>query len=60
MLSQNELGLLYDIISDESKTFENIANNFQKTFVSSDQFKVGITLWYLLKDNVNSNFKYFK
>jgi hypothetical protein len=53
MLSSNELNLLYNIISDEHKTFEVIAANFQKSFPKSDQFKVGVTLWFLLKDNVN-------
>ena len=52
MLSQNELTLLYDIIQDEGKTFENIAANFQKSFQKTEQFKVGITLWFLIKDNV--------
>ena len=40
------------MISDETKTFELIAANFQKTFNKADQFKVGVTLWFLLKDNV--------
>lgn len=53
MLSPNELNLLYSIISDENKTFESIAGNFQKSFPKSDQFKVGVTLWFLLKDNVS-------
>ena len=52
MLNQNELTLLYNVISDENKTFENIAMNFQKSFAKSDQFKVGVTLWFLLKDDV--------
>ncbi len=52
MLSPNELGLLYNIISDENKTFEVIAASFQKSFPKSDQFKVGVTLWFLLKDNL--------
>jgi len=52
MLNSNELSSLYQIISDENKSFENIAGNFQKNFQKSDQFKVGITLWFLLKDNV--------
>ncbi len=52
MLSPNELNLLYNVISDENKTFENLAANFQKSFPKSDQFKVGVTLWFLLKDNV--------
>jgi hypothetical protein len=53
MLSPNELGNLFGVISDETKTFEVIAANFQKTFNKSDQFKVGVTLWFLLKDNVS-------
>jgi hypothetical protein len=52
MLSPNELNILYNQISDETKTFESIAANFQKSFTKSDQFKVGVTLWFLLKDNV--------
>ncbi len=52
MLSSNELANLFNVISDETKTFELIAANFQKTFNKSDQFKVGVTLWFLLKDNV--------
>jgi hypothetical protein len=55
MLSQTELSLLYEIIQDESKTFENIASNFQKSFQKAEQFKVGITLWFLIKDNVEIN-----
>lgn len=57
MLSPNELSSLYNIISDEHKTFEVIAANFQKTFSKSDQFKVGVTLWFLLKDNVKLLYK---
>lgn len=55
MLSPNELNLLYNIISDENKTFETVATNFQKSYTKSDQFKVGVTLWFLLKDNVMTN-----
>lgn len=53
MLNQNDLSILFNIISDENKTFENILQNFQKSFMKIDQFKVGVTLWFLLKDNVN-------
>ena len=52
MLSQNELSTLNDIISDDSKTFESIADNFQKTFTKLDQFKVGLGLWILIKENL--------
>jgi hypothetical protein len=52
MLSHNELSTLYTIISDDSKTFEIIAQNFQKFYGKLEQFKVGITLWFLLKENL--------
>ena len=52
MLSPNELSTLYTIISDDSKTFEIIAQNFQKFYGKLEQFKVGITLWFLLKENL--------
>jgi len=52
MLSQSELTNLYNIISDELKTFENISNSFQKIYNKSEQFKIGVTLWFLLKDNL--------
>lgn len=52
MLNQDELSNLYNTISDDSKTFENLASSFQKLFPKSDQFKVGVTLWYLIKDNL--------
>lgn len=56
MLNQDELNNLFNIISDESKTFEQVGQQFNKTFLKQDQFKVGITIWYLLKDNLlNSN-----
>jgi hypothetical protein len=52
MLTPNELNLLYTTISEENKTFEKLALDFQKLFSKSDQFKVGVTLWFLLKDNL--------
>jgi hypothetical protein len=52
MLNTNDLSILYNLISDENKTFEGILQSFQKSFVKTDQFKVGVTLWFLLKDNV--------
>ena len=52
MLSPNDLSNLYSLISDETKTFESISLNFQKTYSKSDQFKVCITLWYLIKENL--------
>ena len=52
MLSQSELTNLYNIISDELKTLEKISNSFQKIYNKSEQFKIGVTLWFLLKDNL--------
>lgn len=52
MLSPSELSSLYSIISDETKTFEAIAGSFQKTYSRTDQFKVGVTIWYLIKENL--------
>ena len=52
MLSPSELTTLYNIISDETKSFEFVSNIFQKTYSKSEQFKVGVTLWFLIKDNL--------
>ena len=52
MLNQEELNNLFNIISDENKTFENIGTSFQKMYQKHDKFKVGITLWYLIKDDL--------
>lgn len=52
MLPSNELSKLYQIISDDTPTFENISQLFKDTFSKSEQFKVGITLCILLKDNL--------
>ena len=52
MLTQNELTTLHQIISDDSKTFESIADTFQKSFTKLDQFKVGLSLWIMIKENL--------
>ena len=52
MLLQGELTSLYQIISEESKSFEEVASTFQKTYNKQEQFKVGVTLWFLIKDNI--------
>ena len=52
MLSQNELSTLHQIISDDSKTFESIADNFQQSFKKLEQFKVGLSLWIMIKENL--------
>lgn len=54
MLNQDELTNLYNIISDDNKTFEYVGSSFQKSFQKQDQFKVGVTVWYLLKDGLLS------
>ena len=54
MLSQKELTSLSEIIQDDFKTFESIATDFQKSFQKVEQFNVGITLWFLIKDNVRN------
>jgi len=52
MLSENELSNLHKIVSDDSKTFEAIADDFQKTFTKIDQFKVALSLWIMIKENL--------
>lgn len=52
MLSSNELSLLYKIISDENQTFENISQEFTKSFEKSDYLKIAISLYTLIKDNL--------
>lgn len=52
MISPTELSSLQSLLSDENKTFEHIASSFQKTFSKFEQFKVGITLWFLIKENL--------
>ena len=52
MLSSNELSTLYEIISDENKTFESINNSLQESFKEKDFIKISTTLSILLKDNL--------
>ena len=52
MLSSQELSTLFQIISDDNQTFETIFDSFNKSFDKSNQFKVGTTLCFLLKDNL--------
>ena len=54
MLSQTELASLNQILSDDNKTFEGVATTFQKSFSKLDQFKIGVNLWCLLKENLLS------
>ena len=41
MLTQAELATLHSIVSDDTKTFESIAQSFQDAFEKFEQFKVG-------------------
>jgi len=52
MMTQNDLSNLNQIISDDTKTFESIAESFQKAFSKLDQFKVGLSLWIMIKQNL--------
>ena len=52
MLTQSELTSLHQIVSDDSKTFESIAQLFQNSFEKFDQFKVGLSLWIMIKQNL--------
>ena len=52
MLSQADLSTLNEIVSDETKTFENISQSFQNSFQKFEQFKVGLSLWIMIKQNL--------
>ena len=52
MLSQKDLSLLYQIISDDNQTFEKISQSYQNNFKKENQVNVGTTLFFLLKDNL--------
>ena len=52
MLSQRDISLLYQIISDDNQTFEKITESFQNNFKSENQTKVGTTLLFLLRDKL--------
>ena len=54
MLTQSELSTLHQIVSDDSKTFETIAQSFQNSFQKLEQFKVGLSLWIMIKQNLLS------
>ena len=52
MLTQADLSTLNEIVSDESKTFETISQSFQNSFQKFEQFKVGLSLWIMIKQNL--------
>ena len=54
MLNQSELTTLHQIVSDDTKTFESIAQLFQEKFEKFEQFKVGLSLWIMIKQNLLS------
>lgn len=52
MLSQNELSLLYQIISDDSQTFKKISETVKNNFIKENNSNIGTTLIFLLRDNL--------
>ena len=52
MLSQKDLSLLYQIISDDNQTFKKISESFQNNFSIEKYSEVGTTLVFLLRDNL--------
>lgn len=52
MLSQKELSLLYQIISDDNQTFKKVSESFQNNFPVENHSKAGTTLAFLLSDNL--------
>ena len=52
MLSQKDLSLLYQIISDDNQTFKKISESFQNNFPVENHSKAGTTLAFLLSDNL--------
>ena len=52
MLTQKEISLLYQIISEDNQTFEKISEKFYNNFKEENHSKVGTTLLFLLKDNI--------
>ena len=51
MLSSNELSNIYNLISDESITFEELISKFNTIFDSSKYFMISMTLEILIKDH---------
>ena len=51
MLSQNELASLQNLISDDSKSFEDLKALLNSTFDKSIHFKIILTLNILIRDN---------
>jgi hypothetical protein len=51
MLSSSELVSLQDLLNDDTKTFEDLGNQFNHLFDNSIHFKIGLTLNILIKDH---------
>ena len=52
MLSQKDLSILYQIISDDKQTFKNVSESFNNNFKKEMKSKVCTTLIFLLRDNL--------
>ena len=51
MLSSNELSNIFNLISDESLTFEELISKFNSIYNSSKYFMISMTLEILIKDH---------
>lgn len=54
MLNDSELSKLESLISEESKTFENISEDFNKAFNKERYLQISLTLICLIQDNLIS------
>mmetsp|Transcript_36655 Transcript_36655/g.101835 ORF Transcript_36655/g.101835 Transcript_36655/m.101835 type:complete len:420 (-) Transcript_36655:29-1288(-) len=52
MLTPQELDVLLNLLKENSKPFENIAQSFYRSFPKSEQFKVGCVICMLLQDQL--------
>ena len=52
MLSEKDLSLLYQIISDDNQTFKKISETVKNNFIEENKSNIGTTLVFLLRDNL--------
>ena len=52
MISSNELSEVFKIISDENKTFRDIAQIYNDVFKNKDKLRIALSLCILIKDNL--------
>ena len=52
MISSNELSEVFKIISDENKTFRDIAQIYNELFKDKDKLRIALSRCILLKDNL--------